>query len=31
MRTALYMMSWYKDHTRREATPTDRVQQPPER
>ncbi len=31
MRTALYMMSWYKDHTRREATPTDRVQPPPER
>ena len=31
MRTALYMMSWYKDHTRREATPTDRVQQPSER
>ena len=31
MRTALYMMSWYKDHTRRDATPTDRVQQSPER
>jgi len=31
MRTALYMMSWYKDHTRRDTTPTDRVQQPPER
>ena len=31
IRTALYMMSWFKDHTRREATPTDRVQQPPER
>ena len=31
IRTQLYMMSWFKDHTRREATPTDRVQQPPER